>query len=74
MTLVYGKSVSPNLAAVAGLFLDPLVFIVARFAQRLQLAQSEQIPIAMVGLDVVDHGRRLDQGTLEAHGAQRFAK
>jgi hypothetical protein len=74
MTLVYGKTIFANGLAVTALFLNSFMLVVTRLAQRLELTESEQGPIAVMRLDVVDHSCGLDQGTLEAHGTQRLAQ
>jgi len=62
-----------DVETVAALLDQFLGAVMTRLARRLQLAEPELLDVAVVRLNVVTDGRRLDDATLEAKFAQRIS-
>jgi hypothetical protein len=71
MATVERQAILANVAAVAFSVRSPFA-VMAGFAERLQTAGSEFIPVASVRLNVIGDCRGRDTTGLEAGGAERF--
>jgi hypothetical protein len=72
MSSVDGPSVAPYLGRVAMEVFIPLGAIVVCIAQRLQLACHEQVPVALMWHNMVNHGCGCNDAIFHAHPAEWF--
>jgi hypothetical protein len=72
MIRVYRPAVVADLDAVAAGFDEAFLSIVAACAQRLQLAEHKLVPVAAVGLDVIDHGCPGNRAAFRAEFTKRM--
>jgi hypothetical protein len=72
MARIERPAIRTDCRIIAALLNEPLRTVVARLAQRLELAEPEPIDVSAMRLDVIDDGGGAHNTALEAERAQRL--